>query len=229
MKKLVIVGVVLLGVGAFFGLGLGEYLTLDYLKGAHGAAVDYTRANPLLATLAFFGGYVAVTALSLPGAAVMTLAAGAVFGLLWGLVVVSFASTLGAAAAMLIARTLLRDWVQGRFAEQLRTVNDGFGRDGAFYLFSIRMVPLFPFFIVNLVMGMTRISLWQFYWVSQVGMLAGTFVYVFAGTQLASIESLSDVLSPGLIVALSLLGLFPLIARKALGWIRAARAAGSAT
>lgn len=228
-KKLLIVAIVGLGVAAFFGLGLGEYLTLGYLKSAHGSAVDYARTNPLFATVAFFAGYVAVTALSLPGAAVMTLAAGAVFGLLWGLAVVSFASTLGATAAMLISRTLLRDWVQGRFAVQLRTVNEGFDRDGAFYLFSIRMVPLFPFFMVNLVMGVTRIPLWQFYWVSQVGMLAGTVVYVFAGTQLAAIESLGDVLSPGLIVALSLLGLFPLIARKALGWIRSARTAGDAT
>ncbi len=226
MKKLVIVGLVAAGVAAFFALGLGEYLTLDYLKSAHGSAVDYTRANPLTATAAFFGGYVAVTALSLPGAAVMTVAAGAVFGLLWGLVMVSFASTFGAAAAMLISRSLLRDWVQGRFAEQLKAVNEGFDRDGAFYLFSIRMVPLFPFFIVNLVMGLTRISLWQFYWVSQLGMLAGTFVFVFAGTQLATIEALGDILSPGLIAALSLLGLFPLIARKALGWMRASRAAG---
>jgi len=123
----------------------------------------------------------------------------------------------------------LQDWVQRRFAAPLRVVNSGFEADGAFYLFSIRMVPLFPFFIVNLVMGLTRISLWQFYWVSQVGMLAGTFVFVFAGTQLATIDRLGDILSPGLIAALSLLGLFPLLARKLLSWIRAARADGAAS
>ena len=124
---------------------------------------------------------------------------------------------------MLISRTLLRDWVQGRFAAQLTAVNEGLRSDGGFYLFSLRMVPLFPFFIINLVMGLTRVSVWQFYWVSQVGMLAATFVFVFAGTQLATVNSLADVLSPGLIVALSMLGLFPLVARKSIAWLARAR------
>jgi uncharacterized membrane protein YdjX (TVP38/TMEM64 family) len=154
---------------------------------------------------------------------VMTLAGGAVFGLAWGLVLVSFASSAGATLAMLISRRLLGDIVQQKFARQLESVNSGLARDGGFYLFSIRMVPLFPFFVVNLVMGLTPIRTWTFYWVSQVGMLAGTFVYVFAGTQLASVEGVGDVLSPGLIVALSLLGLFPLLARKAVSWMRRAR------
>lgn len=223
MKKLVLVLVLGVLVALFFLLGLGDYLTLDYLKRAHERAVDYAHANPMLATLAFFAVYVLVTALSLPGAAVMTLAAGAVFGLVWGSVLVSFASSVGATAAMLIARSLLGGWVQERFAAQLATVNEGLARDGAFYLFSIRMVPVIPFFVINLVLGLTRMPWWRFYWVSQTGMLAGTLVYVFAGTQLAGIESLGDVLSPGLIVALSLLGLFPLLARKAIGWVRTAR------
>jgi uncharacterized membrane protein YdjX (TVP38/TMEM64 family) len=223
MKKLLLVLVIGVLVALFFLLGLGDYFTLDYLKQAHERAVDYAHANPVLSTLAFFGIYVLVTALSLPGAAVMTLAAGAVFGLIWGTVMVSFASSVGATAAMLIARMLLGDWVQRRFASQLSAVNDGLARDGAFYLFSIRMVPIIPFFVVNLVLGMTRMPWWRFYWVSQTGMLAGTLVYVFAGTQLASIESPGDVLSPGLILALSLLGLFPLLARKAIGWIETAR------
>jgi len=227
-KRLLLVALVVAAVAAFFLLGLGDYLTLDYLKSAHERAVAYAHANPVLATLIFFAGYVIVTALSLPGAAVMTLAAGAVFGLVWGVVLVSFASSAGATAAMLIARTLLGNWVQERFAAQLKTVNEGLARDGAFYLFSIRMVPLIPFFVVNLVMGLTRFPWWRFYWVSQLGMLAGTVVYVFAGTQLARIESPGDVLSPGLIVALSLLGLFPLLARKALGWLRSARTSGAA-
>ena len=149
----------------------------------------------------------------------MTLAGGAIFGLFWGLVLVSFASSLGATVAMLIARTLLRDWVQGRFADQLTTVNEGIERDGSFYLFGLRMVPLFPFFVINVVMGLTPVPAWRFYWVSQLGMLAGTVVFVFAGTQLAAVESVADVLSPGLIAALSLLGLFPLLARKALDWM----------
>jgi uncharacterized membrane protein YdjX (TVP38/TMEM64 family) len=229
MKKLMVVALLVLGVVVFVTTGAGDYLTLSYLKAAHQDAVNYTQANPVLASFAFFVFYVVVTALSLPGAAVMTLAAGAVFGLVWGLALVSFASTLGATLAMLISRTLLGDWVQRRFAAQMRSINSGFEADGAFYLFSIRMVPLFPFFIINLVMGLTRISLWQFYWVSQVGMFAGTVVFVFAGTQLATIEALGDVLSPGLIIALSLLGLFPLLARKTLGWIRTARSEGAAS
>jgi uncharacterized membrane protein YdjX (TVP38/TMEM64 family) len=228
-KKLIVLAVLLLGAGVFVATGAGEYFTLGYLKAAHADVVAYTRANPGLASLGFFLLYVVVTALSLPGAAVMTVAAGAVFGLLWGLALVSFASTLGATAAMLISRTLLQEWVQRRFAGPLNAINRGFEADGAFYLFSVRMVPLFPFFIINLVMGLTRISLWQFYWVSQLGMFAGTVVFVFAGTQLATIESLSDVLSPGLIIALSLLGLFPLLARKTLGWIRSARTDGAAS
>ncbi|MCZ6640463.1 MAG: VTT domain-containing protein, partial [Gammaproteobacteria bacterium] len=140
------------------------------------------------------------------------------------MLLVSFASTLGATLAMLVSRTLLRDWVQKRFTSQFVTVNQGWTDDGGFYLFSLRMVPLIPFFMVNLVMGLTGVSVWQFYWVSQVGMLAATFVFVFAGTQLAAIDSLSGILSPGLIVALSLLGLFPLLAKKSLVWLRRARA-----
>ena len=228
-KKLVIVAVVLIVAVVFYSSGIGDYLTLSYLKSAHTDAVAYVGANPLSASAGFFSLYVLVTALSLPGAAVMTVAAGAIFGLIWGLAMVSFASTVGATAAMLISRTLLGDWVQRRFAGQLYSVNEGLQRDGTFYLFSIRMVPLFPFFIVNLVMGLTRISAWQFYWVSQLGMFAGTIVFVFAGTQLAGISSLGDVLSPGLIAALSLLGLFPLLARKSIGWLRSRRQAGDAS
>lgn len=228
-RKLLVIVLVALGIALFVFSGAGDYLTLTYLKSAHADAVAFAHANPWLAGVSFLAIYVLVTALSLPGAAVMTVAAGAIFGLLWGLAMVSFASTLGASAAMLISRTLLQDWVQRRFAAPLKAVNSGFAADGAFYLFSIRMVPLFPFFIVNLVMGLTRISLWQFYWVSQLGMLAGTFVFVFAGTQLATIDQLGDILSPGLIIALSLLGLFPLLARKILGWLRAARTDGAAS
>jgi uncharacterized membrane protein YdjX (TVP38/TMEM64 family) len=222
--RVAIVLIVAGAVAAFFYFDLGTYLNLTYLKEVHADAVAYAAKNALVSTLGFFVFYVLVTALSLPGAAIMTLAAGAVFGLAWGMLMVSFASSLGATLAMLISRTLLRDWVQNRFACQLAAVNEGFRKDGGFYLFSLRMVPLFPFFIINLVMGLTRVSTWQFYWVSQVGMLAGTFVFVFAGTQLAAVSSLGDVLSPGLIVALSLLGLFPLIARKGIAWLARVRA-----
>ncbi len=221
--RLAILASVAVLVGAFFYLDLGTFLNLAYLKQVHGDAVAYVADNLLTSILGFFVFYVLVTALSLPGAAIMTLAGGSVFGLSWGVLVVSFASTAGATLAMLISRTLLRDWVQGRFAAQLTAVNEGLRTDGGFYLFSLRMVPLFPFFIINLVMGLTRVSVWQFYWVSQVGMLAATFVFVFAGTQLATVNSLADVLSPGLIVALSMLGLFPLVARKSIAWLARAR------
>ena len=225
------VALVILVIGllaTFFLLDGDAYLNLGYLQQVRGDVVFYVESNPLVSSVSYFVLYVLVTALSVPGALIMTLAGGAVFGLPWGLLLVSFASTIGATLAMLVSRTLLRDWVQVRFKTQLVTVNQGLADDGGFYLFSIRMVPLLPFFMVNLVMGLTHISLWQFYWVSQVGMLAATFVFVFAGTQLAAIETLSGILSPGMIVALSLLGLFPLLAKKSLNWLRRARADQSA-
>ncbi len=221
--KLLLLLAVMSLIGAFFYFDLGQYASLDYLKGVHGTVVTYVGDHPLQASLLYFFGYVLVTGLSLPGAAVMTLAGGAIFGLVWGLALVSFASSLGATIAMLISRTLLGDWVQARYAQQLSSINAGLRKDGSFYLFSLRMVPLFPFFVINLVMGLTPMPLWRFYWVSQIGMLAGTVVFVFAGTQLAGVSSLGDVLSPGLIIAFSLLGLFPLLARKTLEWIRRAR------
>ena len=224
-SRLVLLLVIGVLIGLFFAFDLSQYLTLTFLKEVRTAATAFVADNPSLSTLGFFGIYVLVTGLSLPGAALMTLAAGAIFGFWWGLAIVSFASTIGATLAMVISRSLLRDWVQARFAQQLVMVNEGLQRDGGFYLFSIRMVPLFPFFIVNLVMGLTRISVWQFYWVSQTGMFAGTIFFVFAGTQLAQVSSIGDVLSPGLIGALTLLGLFPLIARKAIQWLTKLRRA----
>ncbi len=221
--RLALLAAVLGAVAAYFLLDLDRYLDLEFLKQSHERAVTLVHAHPVMATAGFFLVYVLVTAVSLPGAAVLTLASGALFGLLWGLVLVSFASSVGATAAMLIARRVLGEDVQRRFARQLTSVNRGFEREGGFYLFSIRMVPLFPFFVVNLVMGLTSISVWTYYWVSQVAMLPGTLVYVFAGTQLAAVERMADVLSPGMIVALSLLGLFPLLTRKLIGWIRRAR------
>jgi uncharacterized membrane protein YdjX (TVP38/TMEM64 family) len=225
--RLALLALVIALVAGYLLFDLGRFLDLDYLKQVHGRAVTLVSQQPVIATVVYFLGYVLVTAVSLPGAAVLTLAGGAVFGLVWGLAMVSFASSIGATLAMLIARKVLGEVVQRRFAAQLESVNRGLARDGGFYLFSIRMVPLLPFFVVNLVMGLTPIRTWTFYWVSQVGMLAGTFVYVFAGTQLAGVEEVSDVLSPGMIAALSLLGLFPLLARKGLGWVRRARETAS--
>jgi uncharacterized membrane protein YdjX (TVP38/TMEM64 family) len=221
--KLLLLVVVASALVAFFALDLGQYASLEYLKSVHADVVTRVHAQPVWSSVVYFLGYVLVTGLSLPGAAVMTLAGGAVFGLVWGLLLVSFASSIGATIAMLIARTLLGDWVQQKYGGQLSAINDGLEKDGAFYLFSLRMVPLFPFFVINLVMGLTPLSAWRFYWVSQLGMLAGTVVFVFAGTQLAEVESLGDVLSPGLIIAFSLLGLFPLLARKVLETISRAR------
>jgi pyruvate/2-oxoglutarate dehydrogenase complex dihydrolipoamide dehydrogenase (E3) component/uncharacterized membrane protein YdjX (TVP38/TMEM64 family) len=213
--------VLLAAVAAFFALDLGQYLNLGTIKSRQADLEAWRAAQPLLAALIFFAGYVAVTALSLPGAAVMTLAGGAIFGLGWGLLLVSFASSIGATLAFLASRWLLGDWVQARFGERLKALNAGVDKDGAFYLFTLRLVPVFPFFVINLAMGLTRLKPWTFYWVSQLGMLAGTVVYVNAGTQLAQIKSLSGIVSPGLLGSLVLLGVFPLIARKLINWIQA--------
>lgn len=223
MKRALLVLLIVIAAAAFFALDLGRYLTLDALKSGQAGFATAYAANPLRVIGIFFVIYVAVTALSLPGAAVMTLAAGALFGLATGTLVVSFASTIGATLAFLVSRFLLRDPVQRRFGERLATVNQGMARDGAFYLFTLRLVPLFPFFVINLLMGLTPIRTWTFYWVSQLGMLAGTLVYVNAGTQLAAIDSLAGIFSPGLLASFTLLGVFPLIAKKAVGLARARR------
>ncbi|MEP6556883.1 MAG: FAD-dependent oxidoreductase [Burkholderiales bacterium] len=205
----------------FFGFGLQRYLSLSAIKESQTSLEAWRAGQPLMAALIFFAIYVAVAALSLPGAAVLTLVAGALFGLGWGTLIVSFASAIGATGAFLASRWLLRDWVQQRFAERLASVNRGVEKDGAFYLFTLRLVPVVPFFVINLAMGLTPIRVWPFYWVSQLGMLAGTIVYVNAGTQLAQIDSLSGVLSPGLLASLVLLGVFPLLARKVLDMFKA--------
>ena len=216
LRKALFFTLIIALVAGFFLFDLGSYLTLDNLKVQQSALEEWKSANPWLSVLAFFLTYVLVTALSLPGAAVMTLAIGAIFGLFTGVVLVSFASTIGATLAFIISRLLLRDMVQGRFSDKLQSINKGIEKDGALYLFGLRLVPLFPFFIINLVMGLTTIRTWTYAWVSQVGMLLGTIVYVNAGTQLASIDSLSGILSPSVIFSFVLLGLFPLMAKRLL-------------
>ncbi|WP_077730214.1 FAD-dependent oxidoreductase [Methylocaldum sp. 14B] len=206
---------------AFFAFDLQRFFTLETLKAQQEAIAAYRTAHPFLAITIYGLLYVAVTGLSLPGAAVLTLAGGAVFGLLWGTVIVSFASTIGATLAFLASRFLFRDAVKARFGERLKAIDSGIARDGAFYLFTLRLVPAFPFFVINLLMGLIAIPTRTFYWVSQLGMLAGTIVYVNAGTQLAKIESLSDILSPGLLLSFALLGLFPLLARRLVDTIKA--------
>jgi dihydrolipoamide dehydrogenase len=206
---------------AFFAFDLGQYLNLAFFKSQQAQINAYYQAHPLQTALGVFCIYVAVTGLSLPGAAIMTLVSGAIFGLLWGTVIVSFASTLGATLAFLIARFLFREIVQNKFAKHLKTVNAGIRRDGAFYLFTLRLVPAFPFFAINLVMALTPIRTLTFLLVSQVGMLPGTIVYINAGTQIAKIESLNGILSPELIISFTLLGIFPLIAKKFVEFVKA--------
>jgi pyruvate/2-oxoglutarate dehydrogenase complex dihydrolipoamide dehydrogenase (E3) component/uncharacterized membrane protein YdjX (TVP38/TMEM64 family) len=213
-KKLLLLGVLLALVVTFFALDLGRFFSLDFIKTARGEFAALYQARPVLVLGGFFAAYVAVTALSLPGAAIMTLLAGAVFGLFVGTVLVSFASSLGALLAMLVSRYVLRDSVKSKFGARLDDIDRGIEREGAFYLFTLRLVPLFPFFVINLLMGLTKMKATTFYWVSQLGMLAGTLVYVNAGTQLAQIDSLGGILSPGLIGSFVLLGVFPLVAKK---------------
>jgi len=215
--------VLLAGVTAFQMLDLGQFLSLSGIQARQTELEAWRAAQPLAAALIFFAAYVAVTALSLPGAAVMTLAGGAIFGLGWGLLIVSFASSIGATLAFLASRWLLGAWVQQRFGDRLAAVNAGVARDGGFYLFTLRLVPAVPFFVINLAMGLTPMRPATFYGVSQLGMLAGTAVYVNAGTQLAGIRSLSGIVSPGLLGSLVLLGVFPLLAKKLLDAVRARR------
>lgn len=222
-KRLLLLAGVALLVAAWFAFDLGRWLSLEALRAERDALAAAYAARPLAIGAAFFAVYVAVAALSLPGAAILTLAAGAIFGLPAGLVLVSFASSIGATLAFLVSRTLLREAIQARYGEKLRAVNAGIEREGAFYLFTLRLVPAIPFFLVNLAMGLTPIRTWTFYWVSQVGMLAGTVVFVNAGTQLGQLESLRGILSPALIGSFVLLGLFPLIAKKLLEAFHARR------
>lgn len=216
MKKLTLLVLLVACAIAFFAFDLGRYFSLAYLRQSQDGFHQIYQQRPVSVTLVFFALYVGVTALSLPGATILTLAAGAGFGLVWGTIVASFASTIGATLAMLAARTVLRDTMEKRFGNRLTEVNKGITRDGAFYLFSLRLIPAIPFFVLNLVMGLTRIRTRTFFWVSQLGMLAGTVVYVYAGTQIAAIDSLRSILSPGLVGAFVLLGIFPLATKKIL-------------
>ncbi|MEE8211776.1 MAG: TVP38/TMEM64 family protein, partial [Acidiferrobacterales bacterium] len=200
-RKILFVAVVAILIIAFFAFDLGRFLSLEYFRAQQASIMAHYNANPWQVVLIYFVVYVAVTGLSLPGAALMTLVGGAIFGLLWGTVIISFASTIGATLAFLVSRFLLYDWVQSKFGERLTTINEGVKKDGAFYLFTLRLVPAFPFFVINLLMGLTPIRVLTFYLVSQVGMFPGTIVYVNAGTQIAKIESLSGILSPGLIAS----------------------------
>ena len=220
-KKLLIVGLLVALVVAFFAFDLGRFLSLDYIKSRQADLTALAVAQPWLVGGSFFAIYVVVAALSLPGAAIMTLASGAIFGLVTGTVITSFASSIGATLAFLASRYVLREGVQSRFGARLADIDKGVEKEGAFYLFTLRLVPLIPFFVINLVMGLTKMKALTFYWVSQLGMFAGTIVYVNAGTQLAKLDSLQGILSPALVGSLVLLGLFPLIAKKIVAAVKA--------
>ena len=226
MKKILILAVVAALILVYFIFDLGQYLDLEYFKLQQERIMAYRDSFPLRAAAIFFIVYILITGLSLPGAAITTLIGGAIFGLLWGTVLVSFASVIGASCAFLVSRHILRDAIQSRYGDRLRTINEGIEKDGAVYLFTLRMVPLFPFFVINLVMGLTPMRLRTYFIVSQIGMLPGTIVYVNAGTQLAKIDSLGSILSPALIFSFVLLGIFPLISKKVIDAMKARKAMG---
>ncbi|MFT5636565.1 MAG: pyruvate/2-oxoglutarate dehydrogenase complex dihydrolipoamide dehydrogenase (E3) component [Cognaticolwellia sp.] len=219
-KKVLLFVIAITLVALFFHFDLNRLLTLEGLKGSMAQFDQWREQSPLLVIGGFFTLYVLVAALSLPGAAILTLASGALFGLAQGFVIASFASSLGALLAFLVSRYLLRDTIKAKFPERLKAIDAGVKKEGPFYLFTLRLVPVFPFFLVNLLMAVTGIKAWTFYWVSQIGMFLGTMVYVNAGTQLAEIESLSGILSPKLILSFVLLGLLPLIANAIINKIK---------
>ena len=212
-KKLLIITALILVIGAWFSFDLGQYFTLEQAKHLQVSLQGSIDQQPLLSSVIFFSIYIVATALSLPGAAILTLLGAALFGFWWSLLLVSFASSIGATLAFLISRTILRDWVQRKFGDRLAPINEGIKKDGALYLFTLRLIPVFPFFLVNLLMGLTPLKTRTYYLVSQIGMLAGTVVYLNAGTQLASIESLSGIVSAPVLISFALLGIFPMIAK----------------
>jgi uncharacterized membrane protein YdjX (TVP38/TMEM64 family) len=223
IKKAILVLVLLGAIVAYFVFDLGQILSLENFKASQSEIVAAKDSNPILYIAGFFILYVAVTGLSIPGAAIMSLVAGALFGVLVGTIIVSFASTLGATLAFLSARFVLRDWVQGKFGERLRAIDEGLEKDGAFYLFTLRLIPVFPFFVINLLMGLTRIKTRTFFWVSQLGMLPATIVFVNAGTQISRIESTSGLLSPTLIASFVALAFFPWAAKGIVALVQRSR------
>lgn len=218
--KLILVAVVAALIASFFVFDLGQYLSLDYLKAQKDSLNQLYLDNPVLVIAVFFLAYVAMAALALPAATILTLAGGAIFGFTTGFIVVSFASTIGATIAFLLTRYLFHDTIQAKFGDRLEALNTGIEKEGAFYVFGLRLVPLFPFVVVNSVLALTKLKTWTFYWSSQIGMLAGTAVYVNAGTQLASIDTLGDIANPKLLISFALLGVFPIIAKYVLALLK---------
>ncbi|MFV8432735.1 TVP38/TMEM64 family protein [Vibrio owensii] len=223
MNKKLILGLILLATIIFLGVNFGQYLTLENAKAQQQALNSFIDQNFVFAAATYFFAYIAITAFSIPGAAVVTLLGAALFGFWTSLLLVSFASTIGATIAFLSSRYLLREWVQSKFGNKLNAINQGVEKDGAFYLFSLRLIPVFPFFLINLLMGLTPMPVARFYLTSQIGMLPGTAVYLNAGTQLATIDSLSGIVSPTVLASFALLGLFPIIAKWVMNKVRPAQ------
>lgn len=221
MSKKSVLGIILVVAIVYLGIEFSQYLTLENAKAQQASLTLFIEENLLVAAATYFILYIAITALSIPGAAVVTLLGAALFGFWLSLALVSFASTIGATIAFLSSRYLLRNWVQNRFSSKLVAINEGVKKDGAFYLFSLRLIPVFPFFLINLLMGLMPISMFRFYWVSQIGMLPGTAVYLNAGTQLSEINSLAGIVSPAVLLSFVLLGLFPMMAKWLLNKFRA--------
>lgn len=219
-KKLALIIFFIIVISLFFALDLAQYLNLAYIKSQQEEINRYYSLNPIQTGLIFFISYVLITGVSLPGASIMTLIGGAIFGVTWGTILVSFGSVLGATMAFLVVRYLFHDFVQKRYSKQLEPINKGIEKEGGFYLFTIRLVPAFPFFIINALMALTPIRTINFALVSQIGMFPATVVYVNAGTQLAKIESLSDILSTELIISFVLLGIFPLLTKKIMEYVK---------
>ncbi|MCG9630732.1 MULTISPECIES: TVP38/TMEM64 family protein [Vibrio] len=222
MSKKMILGIILVATIVLLAVNFGQYLTLENAKAQQALLNDYIETNFVVAAATYFILYIMITAFSIPGAAVVTLLGAALFGFWTSLLLVSFASTIGATLAFLSSRFLLRDWVQGKFGDKLSTINQGVEKDGAFYLFSLRLIPVFPFFLINLLMGLTPISVGRYYLTSQLGMLPGTAVYLNAGTQLAEIDSLSGIVSPSVLLSFALLGVFPIAAKWIMSKFRSA-------
>lgn len=222
MSKKMILGIILVATIVILAVNFGQYLTLENAKAQQALLNDYIESHFVAAAATYFILYVMITAFSIPGAAVVTLLGAALFGFWTSLLLVSFASTIGATLAFLSSRFLLRDWVQSKFGDKLSTINQGVEKDGAFYLFSLRLIPVFPFFLINLLMGLTPISVGRYYLTSQLGMLPGTAVYLNAGTQLADIESLSGIVSPSVLISFALLGVFPIAAKWIMSKFRSA-------
>ncbi len=220
VKKIALIVVGLILVALFIIFDLERYLSLSYIKDSQASLQQFYQSNPVGVVAAYILIYVVVTALSLPGAVVLTLAGGALFGLLTGTIAVSIASTTGATLACLVSRFILRDWVQNKFGDKLTAINNGIEKEGGFYLFSVRLIPIFPFFVINLVMGLTTMPLRTFFWVSQLGMLPGTLVFVNAGKELGQIESAAGILSPSLILSFVILGIFPITVKKIMEIVR---------